>query len=97
MAQSGPHKKSTLRDVARQANVSVATVSRVLNNNPRVSPDTRAKVMDVIDALHFVPSAAARAINSGRTRMVGALVPTLDHAIFAQGRELTADGFDGQP
>ncbi|MCU0904357.1 MAG: LacI family DNA-binding transcriptional regulator [Tabrizicola sp.] len=77
-------KRSNLRDVAKAAGVSVATVSRVLNAPALVSEDTRNRVRSVIDTLHFVPSAAARAINSGRTRMVGALVPTLDNAIFAR-------------
>ena len=77
-------KRANLRDVARAAGVSVATVSRVLNSPDVVSEDTRRKVQSVIDCLHFVPSAAARAINSGRTRVVGALVSTLDNAIFAK-------------
>lgn len=77
-------KRANLRDVASLAKVSVATVSRVLNAPSTVSTNTRARVQQAIDSLHFVPSAAARAINSGRTRMVGALVPTLDHAIFTR-------------
>ena len=77
-------KRSNLRDVARAAGVSVATVSRVLNSPHIVSGETRQRVMASIEDLHFVPSAAARAINSGRTKMVGALVPTLDNAIFAK-------------
>jgi LacI family transcriptional regulator len=79
-----PKKRSNLRDVAKAAGVSVATVSRVLNAPALVSGETRDRVLSVIETLHFVPSAAARAINSGRTRMVGALVPTLDNAIFAR-------------
>jgi len=70
--------------VAKAANVSVATVSRVLNEPGVVKKDTLAKVQAAIAELRFVPSAAARAINSGRTRFVGALVPTLDNAIFAR-------------
>ncbi len=77
-------KRSNLRDVARAAGVSVATVSRVMNSPDIVSGETRKRVMESIEQLHFVPSAAARAINSGRTKMVGALVPTLDNAIFAK-------------
>ncbi len=77
-------KRANLRDVAKAANVSVATVSRVLNSPKTVSEDTRRRVLDVISKLHFVPSAAARAINSGRTRVVGAMVPTLDNAIFSK-------------
>ncbi|GAA6206777.1 LacI family DNA-binding transcriptional regulator [Cognatishimia sp. WU-CL00825] len=77
-------KRANLRDVARAADVSVATVSRVLNTPNSVAPNTRDKVQAVITELRFTPSAAARAINSGRTRFVGALVPTLDNAIFAR-------------
>lgn len=73
-----------MRDVARHAGVSVATVSRVMSGASNVAGATQAKVQRAIDTLEFVPSAAARAINSGRTYMVGALVPTLDHAIFSR-------------
>ncbi|MCV3272160.1 LacI family DNA-binding transcriptional regulator [Roseobacter sp. WL0113] len=72
-----------MRDVARRAGVSVATVSRVMSGSSAVSHTTHARVRSAIEALDFVPSAAARAINSGRTHMVGALVPTLDNAIFS--------------
>lgn len=81
---SEPKKRANLRDVAKAAGVSVATVSRVLNEPAVVKKDTLEKVQAAIAALKFVPSAAARAINSGRTRFVGALVPTLDNAIFAR-------------
>lgn len=83
MKGSEKKKRSNLRDVAKVSKVSVATVSRVLNKPLLVSEQTRARVLDAIEALNFVPSAAARAINSGRTNMVGALVPTLDNAIFS--------------
>ncbi|MES0827402.1 LacI family DNA-binding transcriptional regulator [Ruegeria sp. SCPC11] len=79
-----PKKRANLRDVAKAAGVSVATVSRVLNDPTVVKKDTLEKVQTAIAELKFVPSAAARAINSGRTRFVGALVPTLDNAIFAR-------------
>jgi LacI family transcriptional regulator len=85
-------KRANLRDVAKAAGVSVATVSRVLNSPSLVSDDTRTRVRSAIDTLHFVPSAAARAINSGRTKMVGALVPTLDNAIFASFLSCLEDG-----
>ncbi|WP_372572211.1 LacI family DNA-binding transcriptional regulator [Ruegeria jejuensis] len=84
MAGTQDKKRANLRDVAKAAEVSVATVSRVLNAPDAVSPKTRERVEAAIRTLRFVPSAAARAINSGRTRFVGALVPTLDNAIFAR-------------
>lgn len=84
VSQPSKPKRSTLRDVARHAKVSVATVSRVLNSSDLVTQDTRDRVTQAIDALGFAPSAAARSLNSGRTRTIGALVPTLDHSIFAR-------------
>ncbi|MGJ8590079.1 MAG: LacI family DNA-binding transcriptional regulator [Yoonia sp.] len=83
MAHKNAKKRANLRDVARASGVSVATVSRVLNTPDLVTATTRQIVQASIDALHFVPSAAARSINSGRSHVVGALVPTLDNAIFS--------------
>jgi len=77
-------KKSTLRDVADHAGVSVATVSRVLNNSDLVAPETLQKVGAAIEVLNFVPSAAARSLNAGRTRTIGTLVPTINHSIFSR-------------
>ncbi len=77
-------KRANLRDVARAAEVSVATVSRVLNSPDIVQADTRRRVEGAIAELQFVRSAAARAINTGRSKIVGALIPTLDSDIFAQ-------------
>lgn len=77
-------RKSNLRDVAAHAEVSVATVSRVLNSPQKVSAATRNRVQAAIEELRFVPSAAARAINSGRSGMVAALIPTIDNAIYAR-------------
>lgn len=76
--------KANVRDVARHAGVSVATVSRVVNDSGHVMPVTKERVRSAIAELNYAPSAAARAINSGRTRIIGALVPTLDNSIFAQ-------------
>ncbi|MEM7242803.1 MAG: LacI family DNA-binding transcriptional regulator [Pseudomonadota bacterium] len=78
------NKRSNLRDVAEYAGVSVATASRVMNTPDLVKPETRKKVNAAIEALRFVPSAAARAINSGRSRFVAALIPTLDYSIFSR-------------
>ncbi len=90
MKRSMEKKRANLRDVARMAEVSVATVSRVLNNPDRVRAETRGRVEQAIANLRFVPSAPARAINSGRTRVVGALIPALDSTLFA----LTLDAME---
>ncbi len=54
----------TIYDVAREANVSMATVSRVVNGNPNVKPATRKKVLEVIDRLDYRPNAVARGLAS---------------------------------
>jgi DNA-binding LacI/PurR family transcriptional regulator len=63
-------KNATIRDVARTANVSVATVSRILNNKPDVSGETRQKVLDVIDELGYARSMQWKQITSGKTRVI---------------------------
>lgn len=84
MSRRKPSKKrANVRDVARLADVSVATVSRVLNSPKLVQETTRARVQAVIEEVGFVRSPAARAINSGRSQLLGALVPTLENDIFA--------------
>lgn len=54
----------TIYDVAREANVSMATVSRVVNGNPNVKPSTRKKVLEVIERLGYRPNAVARGLAS---------------------------------
>ena len=85
-------KRANLRDVARAAGVSVATASRVLNTPGVVHADTRERVQAKIAELGFVRSSAARAINSGRSKILGALIPTIDSDIFAQ----TIDAIESQ-
>lgn len=63
-------KNATIRDVARAADVSVATVSRILNNKPDVSEETRLKVLEVIDELGYARSLQWKQITSGKTRVV---------------------------
>jgi DNA-binding LacI/PurR family transcriptional regulator len=63
-------KNATIRDVARAANVSVATVSRILNDKPDVSGETRQKVLDVIDELGYARSLQWKQITSGKTRVI---------------------------
>ncbi|WP_294926677.1 LacI family DNA-binding transcriptional regulator [uncultured Paracoccus sp.] len=74
-----------IRDVARHANVSTATVSRALNKPERVSADLRDRIARVISEIGYIPDASARALSSRRTRTIGAIVPTIDNAMFAQG------------
>lgn len=78
-----PGARPVLADVARLAQVSTASVSRVLNAPDTVRPATRNRVLAAIDQLGYVLDGAARALKSGRVRSIGAVVPTLDNAIFA--------------
>lgn len=73
----------TLRDVARDAEVSAATVSRALANPGKVRPETLARVLTAARARGYVLDGAARALRERRTRTIGAVIPTLDNAIFA--------------
>ena len=77
--------KSSLADVARQAGVSTATVSRVLNSPEKVAEKSRQAVKDAIERLGYIPDGAARALASRHSSIVGAVVPTLDNALFAEG------------
>lgn len=70
-------------DVARLAGCSTATVSRVQNNPERVSAETRERVQAAIRTLSYMPNSAARALRSNRSRMIGIVIPTLSHAIYA--------------
>lgn len=75
----------TLADVAARAGVSTATVSRCLNTPARVSAKTLKSVMDAVDELGYSPNFSARALAAGRTNTIGAIIPTMDNAIFARG------------
>ena len=72
-----------LADVARLAGVSTATVSRVLNQPAAVTPQLRTRVQTAVDDLGYVPHGPARALASRRSNTIGAVVPTIDNAIFA--------------
>ncbi len=74
----------TIYDVAREANVSMATVSRVVNNNPNVKPQTRKKVFEAIDRLGYRPNAVARGLASKKTTTVGVVIPDISNSIFAE-------------
>lgn len=73
-----------LADVARLAGVSTATVSRVLNQPATVTAQLRERVHAAVDTLGYVPHGPARALASRRSKTIGAVVPTIDNAIFAR-------------
>lgn len=74
---------ANIRDVAAAANVSAATVSRVLNGGP-VKTSTREKVLEIIESMNFKPNAYARGLGLGRAGMFGVIVPAMVYGFYAQ-------------
>ncbi|MFC5604456.1 catabolite control protein A [Sporosarcina koreensis] len=74
----------TIYDVAREANVSMATVSRVVNGNQNVKPATRKKVLECIERLGYRPNAVARGLASKKTTTVGVIVPDISKSYYAE-------------
>lgn len=83
MNSGSSRRAAKLADVARLARVSAATVSRALTLPGKVKPATAARIQLAVQALEYVAHGAARALASRRTHTVGAVIPTLDNAIFA--------------
>lgn len=86
-----PRTAPTLDDVARQAGVSTATVSRCLNSPELVVGKTRERVMKAVERLNYTPNFAARAMAANRSFTIGAIIPTMDNAIFARGLQAFQD------
>jgi LacI family transcriptional regulator len=77
-------KRATIDEVAERAEVSISTVSRVLNNLDRVHPDTRKRVQDAITALGYEPSAFARGLALQRTHTIGFITPNITDAFYSE-------------
>jgi LacI family transcriptional regulator len=77
-------KPATIRDVAQRADVSVASVSRVLNGAGPVTEATRQRVLEAVDALQYVPHSGARSLSTSRTNTVGVILPDLYGEFFSE-------------
>jgi len=75
-------KKATIREVASRVGVSVATVSRVLNESPHVSEDTKKKVLKAMEELNYAPQITARKLASGKVQMMAVVVPSFTTPYF---------------
>lgn len=75
--------RASMKDVAKHAEVSVATVSHVINNTRFVSEETRKKVMDSIEVLGYVPDPTARSFKTGRKNLIGIVVPDIANPVWA--------------
>lgn len=85
MTTAAPPQIPTLEDVAAAAGVSTATVSRCLNEKQKVSHKTLERVMEAVDRLGYTPNFNARAMAAKRSFTIGAIIPTMENAIFARG------------
>jgi LacI family transcriptional regulator len=83
--RADPQRAGTVsvHDVAKEAGVSVASVSRVVNMPDKVGAEVRRRVEAAIEKLHYIPSGAGRALTTRRTRIIGALGPHLAYAIYS--------------
>jgi LacI family transcriptional regulator len=89
---------TNLKDVARLAGVSTATVSRALNSPDKLDARTLERVQHAVGKLRYVPNGQARALRSRRSYIIGAIVPSFDYALYARTtsaleRELEIRGY----
>lgn len=73
-----------IRDVAKETGLSIATVSRVMNGAKNVSPNTRERVLEACERLNYLPNPAARALSTSKSKTVAAIIPTIEHSVFAK-------------
>lgn len=74
----------TIYDIAKQANVSIATVSRVFNNSPRVSSKTRERVLAVAKNLHYHPNVSAQSLARQKSHLISAVVPVMTNFFYME-------------
>ncbi|MCY1689646.1 LacI family DNA-binding transcriptional regulator [Exiguobacterium sp. SL14] len=74
---------TNIRDLAREANVSVTTVSRVLNDHPYVANEKRRAVREAIEKLGYIRNQTAVHLSTGMTKTVGVMLPFVDHPYHA--------------
>ncbi len=96
---SQPPGRVTIEDVAREADVSYATVSRVVNNKGYVSEETRLRVNEVVDRIGYVVNRQARGLAGGKSQVIGLVVPDLDSSYMSEiirgiDSELAAASYD---
>jgi LacI family transcriptional regulator len=76
-------EKVTIYDIAKKLDITAATVSRALNNNPKISPATRQLVLDTAAKMNYKQNKLAQALRSGKSNNVGVIVPRIDSNFFA--------------
>jgi LacI family transcriptional regulator len=99
VSRDGNHGRTTIEDVAREAAVSYATVSRVVNGKGYVSEETRVRVMDAVNRTGYIVNRRAQGLASGRAQVVGLVVRALDTSYVGEiirgiDEELAAVSYD---
>lgn len=87
-----PEKNVTIKDIAEMADVSVATVSRVINNNGRFSPETQKKIKKIIAETGYTTDLAAKGLRTKKAQLIGIVVPDITNPYFSllvQNLEIT--------
>lgn len=79
----GKKKNISIKEIAKLADVSIATVSRVINNNGRFSEETRKKVQDTIDKYGYTTNMAAKSLRMSKSKTIGIIVPNIDNEWFS--------------
>ena len=74
---------TTIHDLARHLNVSSTTVWRALNNNPRISPHTKERVLSAAKEFNYRPSLVAQTLSRGKTQTLGVVVPMIGNPVYA--------------
>ncbi|MBQ4820828.1 LacI family DNA-binding transcriptional regulator [Aquimarina sp. MMG016] len=77
-------RRVKLEDIARKLNISIATVSRALDKNPRVKLATREKVLKMAQAMGYMPNQIAKSLSSGKTNIIGVIIPRYDEPFFIE-------------
>lgn len=76
------NKRVTLNDIANELQMAPATVSRALSDHPEISAATKKRVREVADRLDYNPNKIASSLRSGRTKVIGVIIPTAEHVFF---------------
>lgn len=87
VANLGGSALNTIRQIAKAAGVSTATVSRVLNNPDAVKPDKRAAVMRIVEQNDYINDGKAQALSVGKTKTIGLVIPTITNSIYASSTQ----------
>jgi DNA-binding LacI/PurR family transcriptional regulator len=85
---AGALNMSTLKDIAREAGVSVCTISRYINNKIRVRPETADRIKVAIKKLDYIPNNAAKTLKTNSSFNIAILIPTLNNLLFAESSEV---------